>query len=108
MSPRLLATVAVLGVFSVYSIAITIEHGYFGFLEVAMREPWAMQMLIDVALAIGCFTMFAIPDAKKHGLTVWPYVIVSIFLGSIGALAYLVHREVVLRRAVRTPALAGR
>jgi hypothetical protein len=33
-------------------------------------------------------------DAKKHGIPALPYVVMLPFLGSIGALFYLVHRSI--------------
>ena len=34
-----------------------------------------------------------VPDARRHGLPAWPFVLVTLALGSIGALSYLVVRS---------------
>ncbi len=93
MRLRALFPAAVLLPFAIWSTAVGIDHGYFGFIDVALREPWAMQMLLD--LTISCTLVLAlwlVPDAKRHGISPWPYVVATCALGSIGPLAYLVHR----------------
>jgi len=85
--------------FSAYTglIIFTDPDGYLGFVWLALRERWAMQMLLDVGLALTLFLLWMWRDAKERRIFVWPYVIACLALGSIGALAYLLHRE--LRRA---------
>jgi hypothetical protein len=89
---RLPTLVLVLLVFTVYSVYVVVTHGYFGFLTVAWREPWAMQMLLDLTIALTLFTRWMIPDARRRGISWWPYLAACVALGSIGALAYLVRR----------------
>src|SRR4051812_11521547 len=100
MNVRMMIAIAVLVPFTAFTKMIALEHGPFGFLELATREPWAMQVLIDLFLALGLFAVFAIPDARAHGITIWPWLVASALLGSIGALGYVVYREVALRRAL--------
>jgi protein-S-isoprenylcysteine O-methyltransferase Ste14 len=93
MNPRLIALIALLLGFTAYSLMVVAGHGYTGFLELAAREPWGMQILLDLTIALGLFTFWLVPDAKARGIAPWPYVVGIVALGSIGALAYLVHRE---------------
>ena len=92
MKTTLLALVLV--AFTLYSSLVALDHGYFGFLTVAWREPWAMQMLLDLFVALGCFSVWMRKDARERGLPYLPYLLALPFLGSIGALGYLVHRSV--------------
>lgn len=92
MKIRFAALVLVLAVFGAYSVEVVVTHGYFGFLAVAWREPWALQMLLDVTIAVTLFTCWMIPDARRRGIVWWPYLAACVALGSIGALAYLVRR----------------
>jgi hypothetical protein len=85
--------VVVLIAFSVFSVVVTVEHGYTGFLTLAGREPWALQMLLDLVIALSLFSSWMKRDARERGLPFVPYVAAIIALGSIGALAYLLHRE---------------
>jgi len=89
---KALVAVAILLVFGAYSTWVVAGHGYTGFLTLAMRETWAMQMLIDLVIAcsFGLGWMFA--DAKKHAITTWPFVVATVLLGSIGLLGYVVWR----------------
>ena len=89
--PRPLAII-VLAVFGAFSLYITITYGYTGFIAVAGREPWALQMLLDLVIACSFAVGWMIRDARKHGITAWPYVVATVFLGSIGLLAYVVRR----------------
>ncbi len=99
MTPRFLILLTAFVAFTVYSLIVTAGHGYTGFLTLALREPWAMQMLIDLVIALFLFLVWAYRDARARGLTYWPFAIATLLLGSVGALAYLVVREVKSPRA---------
>jgi hypothetical protein len=80
-------------VFTAFSLPIALEHGFFGFLTLSAREPWALQMLLDLFIALSLFAGFVIKDAKEKGLRAWPWLIAMLVLGSIGALPYLLYRS---------------
>ena len=82
----------VLAAFGAYSFWVIAGYGYTGFLSLAAREPWAMQLLLDLVIACSFGIGWMVPDAKQRGITVWPYVVTTIFAGSIGLLAYVVRR----------------
>jgi hypothetical protein len=82
----------VLATFGAYSIWVVAGHGYTGFLSLAAREPWALQMLLDLVIACSFGIGWMLPDAKKRGITAWPFVVTTVFFGSIGLLAYAVRR----------------
>jgi hypothetical protein len=90
---KLVGLVVLLLAFSVFTDVLVYKDGYTGFLHLAAREPWGLQMLLDVTIALGLFVSWMIPDARRRGIVAWPYVIACVALGSIGALAYLVHRQ---------------
>jgi hypothetical protein len=85
---------AVLVPFLVYSVFVVETEGYFGFITLALRERWGMQVLVDLAISMTLFNVWMVPDAKKRGIAAWPYIALSVAFGSIGALGYLVHRSV--------------
>ena len=93
VTPRLLAFSTVFLAFSAWSTTIVVEHGYFGFLRLAATEPWGGQMFVDLVIALSLVFAWLRRDAAKHGIAAWPYFLVTLALGSIGPLAYLVHRE---------------
>ena len=93
MTPRLLTLLLAFIAFAVYSAAVVAGHGYTGFIQLAGREPWALQMLIDLTIALVLFLVWAARDARTRGLPYWPFAVATVLLGSVGALAYLVARE---------------
>jgi protein-S-isoprenylcysteine O-methyltransferase Ste14 len=95
MSPRtsLIVFGVVLLAFSAYTAAVVAGNGYVGFLTLAAREPWGGQMFVDLVIALLLFASWMRADAATEGLPFWPYLVAILFTGSIGALAYLVHRS---------------
>lgn len=102
MTKKILLLSIALVVFTGWSVTIIADRGYLGFLTVARQEPWAAQMLVDVTIALTLFANWLVPDARRRGITPWPYVVAIVGLGSIGALAYLLHREIKAVRATAT------
>ncbi len=85
-----LAAIA-LAAFLPYSLWVVYTAGPVGFLPLAWREPWGMQLLLDLVLAVSIALSWLVPDAKRRGLAWWPYVAFSA-LGSPTLLFYLVRR----------------
>jgi hypothetical protein len=85
--------------FTAFSLWVVARHGYTGFLTLAGNEPWALQLLIDLVIACSIGMGWVAGDARKRGITAWPYLVTTLFLGSIGILAYVVRRGL---DAVRT------
>jgi len=84
--------VAVLAVFGAFSVWVVATRGYTGFIALAGREPWALQLLLDLVISLSFAVGWMKADARRRGIAIWPYVIVTVFLGSIGILAYCVRR----------------
>jgi hypothetical protein len=99
---KLALALALLVVFALYTVVVAVEHGPLGFLAVHLEGGWNLQIFLDLVLALLGFYVLAAPDAKRHGISHWPYFVASLALGSIGMLAYFVHREL---RSLRQPAL---
>ncbi len=93
---------AVFAAFTAFSLWVTWEKGYFAFLDVPMSSLWGLQVTLDLAIAVGLFTFWMIPDARRQGIPAWPYLLACVTVGSIGALGYLVHRS------LRSPEAAWR
>ena len=89
-----LVAAIVLVAFSAFSLWVVAQHGYFGFFTLAGREPWAMQMLIDLVISCSFGIAWMTADARKHGINRWPFVVATILLGSIGILDYVVWRAI--------------
>jgi protein-S-isoprenylcysteine O-methyltransferase Ste14 len=92
MKLRLFSVIAVFAAFAIYTTIVVLNHGYTGFLELAMTGGWGAQVFIDLTIALILFAIWMIPDAREHGIPAWPYFLAILTTGSVGALAYLVHR----------------
>lgn len=92
MKFRLFALIGVFAAFAIYTAFVVADQGYLGFVELAMTGGWAAQIFIDLCIALILFALWMFPDARAHGIPPWPYFLATLTLGSIGALAYLIHR----------------
>lgn len=79
--------------FTVYSSFVVAEHGYTGFIHLAFREPWAMQMLIDLAISLTMVSSLLVIDARRRKRAAWPWLVTTLLLGSVGPLWYLALRS---------------
>ena len=72
-------------------------QGYFAFVPIAIEfassSVWGVQILADFLIALSVALGWVVADARKRGLPYLPYVALTLTLGSIGPLAYLIHRE---------------
>ena len=78
--------------FTAFSLWVVARYGYTGFLTLAGNEPWGLQILLDLVIACSFGIGWVAGDARKRGIAAWPYVVMTIFLGSIGILSYVVRR----------------
>ena len=99
---RLIVLVVVFIAFTVWSTTIAMSHGLLGAFTLAAKEPWAAQLFVDLFLSIFVAWSWLRHDAKERGIPAWPYIAATLTLGSIGTLAYLIHRELVGRRTAVT------
>ena len=79
--------------FTGYSTLVVVEHGYTGFLSVAWAEPWAMQMLIDLVIALTIVSGLVVVDARSRKVAAWPWLVGTLLLGSVAPLWYLALRR---------------
>ena len=92
MNLRLFSVLAVFAAFTIYTTMVVLDHGYTGFIELAMTGGWAAQVFIDLCIALILFAIWMIPDTRERGIPAWPYFLAILTTCSVGALAYLVHR----------------
>jgi hypothetical protein len=88
----------VLAAFTAFSLWVIYGYGYTGFLALAGREPWALQLLIDLAISLSFAVGWVRADARRLGIAAWPFVAATPFVGSIAVLAYMVRRAGVTPR----------
>lgn len=88
---------AAFGALTFYAVA---SYGYVGFFEALLSNVVGVQVLADIVIACSLALLWMHGDARERGLPFWIYAVVTLFLGSIGLLSYLIHREL---RTVRAP-----
>lgn len=91
--PRIALAVAAFLAFTAYTVTVAVNHSLFGFLADHAKGGWSLQIFVDLVVAATCFWVVAVPDARSRGMSPWPYVVLTPFLGSIALLAYFVHRS---------------
>jgi hypothetical protein len=103
-TPRPLSLIAavVLATFGTFSTWVVVTHGPLGFLASAARDPWTLQLLIDLVISLSFAIGWMNADARRRGIRSWPYAVAAVFTGSLAVLAYCALRPGA-RRASITP-----
>jgi len=101
MSGRLYALVTVIVGFGVLSALALADVGYLGILEPHFRSWGGAQVFTDLVIALSLICIWMLIDARERGLSAWPFIVITLVLGSFGPLLYLVARE--MRSTTRSP-----
>ena len=104
MTPKILALDLVLTLFAALTAWAIGTHGYVGFFQTLLATPAGMQVLADIVIACTLVLIWMWDDARARALPIWPYALLTLVLGSIGPLAYLIHRELRATAARRVTA----
>ncbi|MEM7276964.1 MAG: hypothetical protein AAF385_02470 [Pseudomonadota bacterium] len=75
--------------FSILSVYAVHKVGYIGIFDYHRHSPAGWQVFADLVVALILVLSWMIPDAKKRGRNPIPWVVITLFLGSIGPLLYL-------------------
>lgn len=94
---QILLTIVLVDFLALTAWAIA-EVGFVQIFAGLLDNPGSVQVGVDLLLAIGMIAAWMWVDARKHGLTVAPYLLLTATLGSIGPLLYLIRRESLLKR----------
>ncbi len=90
---RLLIALTAFAIFTLYTLVVVVQLGLLGFLGPLLAGGWSTQVFLDLVVALLGFFVLAVPDAKRLGISAWPFALAFPFLGSIALLAYFVRRE---------------
>ena len=92
MQRALLSTVLV--AFSALTGVALIEHdGPQGILTHAFANSAGLQLFFDLAIALALFLVWLWNDAKASGRNPWPWIVLTLSIGSFGPLLYLLLRK---------------
>ncbi|MBE1302220.1 MAG: hypothetical protein GJ680_20210 [Alteromonadaceae bacterium] len=67
-----------------------LDVGYIGILDYHRHSSAGWQVFTDLVIALVLVLSFLIPHARANGRNPWPWVIGTLFTGSIAPLLYLV------------------
>jgi hypothetical protein len=95
-----LADFAALTAYAVY------QHGYIGFFEACLSSWAAATVFVDLCIALTMVLVWMWGDARRHGVSPIPYTVLTLAFGSVGPLAYLIHRAGV-RASAEDPTVVG-
>ncbi len=76
--------------FAALTIYALLEVGYIGIFDYHRHSPAGWQVFADLVVALLLVLYWLVGDARKTGRNPWPWVVVTLFLGSIGPLLYLI------------------
>jgi len=78
--------------FSIFSGYVVYQYGYIGLFEQGLANAATIQIFLDLTIALSLVLLWIWQDARKQGLSPFPYVVLTLTLGSIGPLLYLIRR----------------
>ncbi|MBI3245208.1 MAG: DUF2834 domain-containing protein [Deltaproteobacteria bacterium] len=92
MNTKQLGVEAILLGFSAFTAYALYHHGYIGLFEQALANAATIQVFLDLTIALSVVMLWMWQDARKQGISPLPYIVLTLTLGSIGPLLYLVRR----------------
>ena len=92
MSIRVFGLVFVIVAFAGLTAMALLDVGYFGIFEA--HTSWAgAQVFVDLVIVCALAIIWMVRDARDSGITLWPFVILTLAAGAFGPLSYLLARE---------------
>lgn len=85
--------IVVLIAFTALTAVAIMEHGPQGIFAVAFATTAGMQLFADLVIALSLFIVWVWGDAKATGRNPWPWILITLTIGSFGPLLYLVTRK---------------
>lgn len=92
MNLKQLGMEVILIAFSVFTLYAVYQHGYIGLFEQALANAATIQVFLDLTIALSLVILWMWQDAQKQDIAPLPYILLTLTLGSIGPLLYLVRR----------------
>ena len=89
MRPLLITVTAA---FSAFTFWVLAQTGLVGFYQQLLGTPAGMQVFADIAIALVLVLAWMWRDTRATGRRFWPYAVLTLALGSIGPLLYLLMR----------------
>ena len=92
MSAKQLGLTMVLAGFAALNAYDLYIYGAQGLLHIAFSNAGTIGIFADAVIALTMVAVWMTRDAAQRGVNVLPYLLLTVCLGSIGPLAYLIGR----------------
>lgn len=90
MTKKVLLGIALLDLTALNAVVVY-RYGMLGFLQGATANLAAIAVLFDLAIALSLIGVWMWSDARDRGISPIPYVVATLFLGSMSPLTYLLR-----------------
>ncbi|TMA53476.1 MAG: DUF2834 domain-containing protein [Deltaproteobacteria bacterium] len=84
------------------------QYGVVGVVELETANAVTVAAFADLVIALSLVVLWMRQDARERGASVAPYVVLTLALGSVGPLLYLIRRESGVSRRPHPVAAAAR
>jgi hypothetical protein len=92
MNLKQLGVEVILIVFSAFSAYVVYQYGYIGLFQQALTNAATVQVFLDLTIALSLVILWMWQDAQNQDIAPLPYILLTLTLGSIGPLLYLIRR----------------
>lgn len=79
--------------FGLFTSYVVWEVGYLGIWQAGMGSIGAWQVLLDLVIACLLIGGWMLKDSRQRGINPWPWLVATLFVGTIAPLLYLLVRE---------------
>lgn len=79
--------------FFIFSTWVMWDIGYLGIWQAGMVSSGSWQILMDLAIACVLISSWIKGDAEQRGINPWPWIVATLFAGTLAPLMYLIVRE---------------
>lgn len=69
------------------------QHGYWGIIEYHLPSSAGWQVAADLVIACSLICLWMFRDARRSGRNPWPFLLLTLVLGSFGPLFYLLFGQ---------------
>lgn len=90
MDTRRILAIAILIPFTLLTAYAVMEVGYLGIFDYHRHSPAGWQVFVDLVIALVLVLTWLVPEAQRNGQSPWPWIALTLALGSFGPLLYLV------------------
>jgi hypothetical protein len=93
MSGRFIVLSIVILGFGALSATALMDVGYFGIIRPHFQSWGAAQVFADLVILAVLTCLWMVRDARERGVSIWPFIAITLVAGSFGPLIYLAMRE---------------